>query len=86
MDYESAPEDYYAMVRKMPINDDGKEDLISIVKEKKTGKIVIFNEESRKRICEVTVSDRGSRNDLAMELAYILEPFKDKKIKVTFSG
>lgn len=88
VDYESAPEKYYEMVDKMPINDKGKKVLKSILERKRVGSLAIFEE--GKKLCEVDVSDRVlsgecSQNDLAVELLYILDRFKDKKVEIMFS-
>ncbi len=88
VDYENAPKEYYAMVSSMPINDKGKKVLKSIVERKRMGSLAIFEE--GKKLCEVDISDRVlngecSQNDLAVELMYILDRFKDKKIEVMFS-
>jgi len=84
-DYESAPEVYRAMVRKMPINEKGKKTLISIMEENRAGKLCIIDGETMKELCNVIISNRGTKEDRAVELKYILSPYKNMKVEIMFS-
>lgn len=90
VDYESAPEKYYEMVNKMPINEKGKRMLISIVEKRRSGVITIFDDSKEKKLQEIAISKgisdkEYSQSDLAIQLIYLLDPFKDKKVEIMFS-